>query len=759
MYKVFDSETENHEYRRRFASPFYDKNWVVMRGWKRQDDTRAYHSYHPENVRTYLEIEDDVTILVGHNIKFDLLYEWDNPKLQDFFRRGGRVWCTMYAEYLLGSMEQKFHMIAMDDIAEKYGGRVKLDAVKELWEAGYLTSEIDPDLLKDYLIGTKEEGYDSGDIGNTEKIFLGQLERARKNGMLPMILARMDGLCATTEMEFNGIKIDIKEAKRRMKELEDRLDIVEEELEGMLPELPDGLTFKWTSKNHISALIFGGAVKYRMRVHQRDDDGKLMYKKAKADWPLFDGAPVDPAKCKQRGDEVYVYKGKKQDLFLSGKKKGSPKFKKVDVRGEAKMRFEDFIHDFPGYAVPKPAWEMKLTDARDAPLYGTGEEIIEEVALTNKKIPFLKLFLERQNLIKDLSTYYLRHDPKKDKYNGMLTCVMPNDHIIHHNLNHVATVTGRLSSNKPNLQNIPRKGTSQVKKMFISRYKNGVMIEIDYSQLEVVVQGLLSGDKALIKDLINKIDFHCKRVSAKFGITYEEAVYLCKDENAPDHTTWKGRRTGCKEFSFQRAYGAGAAAIAATTGMDIEDIKLMIEAEELLYPGIPKYNAAVESEVKRTSKPFRDFTRGGKVYRKGWYTAPTGTRYCFRTYDAPEWLQRKGIEDSFMPTEMKNYPVQGTGGEIVQIVLGRLWRHFNKKKNYNGQAVLCNTVHDCVWADTTEDVKVEVATDMKRIMESVPQLLKKLYNMDCPVPFPVEVEAGKNMYDLHVLHIKEENNV
>lgn len=751
MYKVFDLETENHHYRRRFASQFYHKNWVVMRGWKREDDTRAYLEHFPKHKKSFMEIEDDVTVLVGHNIKYDLLWEWESPALKKFFKRGGKIWCTQYAEYLLNAAEPKYHMTAMNDIAEKYGGRTKIDAVKDLWEQGYLTSEIPPDLLADYLIGTKEEKYNSGDIGNTEKIYLGQLKRAKKLGMLPMIEARMDGLCCTTEMEYNGLKIDIKEAKRRTLELEKELEEVETELEAALPEFPEGLDFQWSSKHHISCLIFGGAIKYRVQAPYKDEDGQWVREKIKYDWPLFNGEPVDPAECREKNGKFY--RGvEKQDCFLSGKRKGEPKFKKVTIAGKRKKKWQSRIFDLDGFAVPKPAWAMKLSDARGQPLYGTGEEIIEEVALTND-VPFLKAFVKRQNIIKDLSTYYLRHDPKKDTYSGMLTCVMPKEHIIHHNLNHTSTVTTRLSSDKPNLQNIPRSGTSEVKKMFTSRYKDGLMIEIDYSQLEIVIQGLLSGDKQLIKDLLNKVDFHCKRVAVKYKISYEDAVKFCKDETHKDHKLWKGRRTKCKEFSFQRAYGAGAPKISMTTGMTIEEVKEMIRIEDELYPGILLFNKMVEDSVKKSSKPFKDYTKGGKIYYKGYYQAPTGTRYCFRTYDAPDWLQERGVDQNFKPTELKNYPIQGTGGEIVQIVLGKLWRHFVKKDNYGGKALLCNTVHDCVWADSHKDVTKEVATDMKKIMEAVPQYLDELYGMDCPVPFPVEVETGPNMFDLKVMHI------
>lgn len=753
-YLVFDRETENHEYRKRFSSPFYDKNWTVALGWKKQGDKQCSYGYYPTKEEEIpLQIDDDVSILVGHNLKFDLLFGWQDPQLKAFFKRGGRIWCTQYAEYLLEAMHPDSHMVAMDQIAEKYGGRKKVDAVKALWEAGYLTSQIDKDMLLDYLIGTEDELRNSGDIGNTELIFLGQIRKAVELGMLTMIQARMDGLLATTEMEFNGLKIDVPEAARRMKIMEAELTVVEKELEGYIPELPVGLTFNWNSNIHKSALIFGGTVKYKKSARYIDEKtGKYARKKATEDWPLFDGVPADPkelAPCPNHYPTLF-YPG--QDEFTSGKKKGSGRFKKVDVPGEFKTKIQDFFFEFPGYTTPDPAWQGALTDGKDEPVYATNDDVITE--LGSRDIPFLKAMAKRSALVKDLGTYYVRYDPKQKDYKGMLTCVLPGTHIVNHSLNHTSTVTSRMSSSNPNLQNIPRGDTSEVKKMFISRFENGIMLEADYSQLEVVVQGMLTGDKNLCQDLRDKVDFHCKRVAAWKGIAYDLAKLWCKDEHDEHYPEWKVYRTNAKVFSFQRAYGAGAAKISDYTGMPINDVKDLIEAEELMYPGVEEFNDNVAKEVMRSSEPFKDWARDGKTYRRGWWVAPTGTRYTFRTYDAQDWMKEKGISDSFMPTEMKNYPVQGTGGEIVQIILGRLWRRFVETDNYGGLALMCNTVHDCVWFDHHPDVDTELLySDVKTIMESVPEVLKELYDMDITVPFPVELEIGANLYDKQVIHI------
>lgn len=763
-YMVWDLETENHRRFRRFANQFYEGNWVVARGWKVQGDSCCSYSYHPTKDGATTFIPDDVGMIVGHNLKFDLLWEW--PNFTDFFKRGGVIWDTQYAEYLLEAMHPDSHMNSMDSIVEKYGGRKKIDAVKALWESGVLTSQIDKDMLIDYLIGTVEEGRNSGDIGNTELIFLGQIAKAQELGMLPMIQARMDGLLALCMMEYNGLHIDVEEGCRRATELENRLEEVTQELQQYIPELPEGLTFNWNSPVHVSSLVFGGAIKYSMQTTYIDPaTGELARKIDTQDWPLFNGEPVDPNKIVYDAEDnpqkacflengLYrqplMYGSLQQDTYISGKKKGMGKFKKVKVPGELKVKYQDFIFKLPGYTKPNPIWKTNQVDGEGNNLYSTSADVIEE--LGSRDIPFLKLMAERQSISKDLGTYYIAFDEKKG-YSGMLACVQPHDHIVHHTLNAVSTVTSRLSASDPNSQNFPRDDKSEVKKMFTSRFGLGVILEADYSQLEVVIQAMLTGDKNLCEDVRNKIDFHCKRVAAKFGITYEEAKYFCKDATAPDHKLWKERRTGCKEFSFQRAYGAGAPAISAKTGMPQEEVEALIALEDKMYPGVKRWNDKVQREVLESSVPFRDPLRGYKVYRRGWWQSPTGTRYTWRSYDAPEFLQKRGETDTFKPTELKNYPIQGTGGEVVQIVLGKLFRQFIATDNYGGKALLINTVHDCVWEDVDESVVDVVAADTKRIMEGIPTYLHELYGMNVTVPFPVEIEVGKNLYTKQVLHI------
>lgn len=771
----FDLETENHRDKKRLASPFDERNYVVQIGWSvngGQPQEKYYESWHREHILP--EVVDTMgegDVINGFNIKFDLIWVWKEPRLQAALKRGVKIYCGQYAEYLLGGMTQDVQMVAMNDIAQKYGGGCKVDAVKEMWEAGYLTSQIPRGLLTDYLIGDGKQIV--GDIHNTWLIFAGQVARMRKD-MKPefrkMFQQRMDGLLATTEMEYNGMHIDVKRAEALRDQILIDLEIAERELNSFIPELPPEYTFNWGSSQQKSCLIFGGTVKYSKWVAHTDENGNVLYAKKKEDWPLFTYAEqqsaIDPTECILAGS-LYVLpvpvgtagsvtKGDKafliQDRYVSGKNKGLGKFRKesIDDKDKPKGAQKDHYFKFTGFLKGKPKWKGDNTDAYGEPLYSTGAEVIEELATMG--LPFTNALAKFTSLSKDLGTYYWTENKKGDR-KGMLTLV-GDDGIVHHKLNHTSTVTSRMSSSDPNMQNIPRGGTSNVKQMFTSRFgEDGLMAEIDYSQLEVVVQGVLSKDPQLCQDLRDRIDFHCKRLAFKLNEDYNEVKLKAKDESHPEHTKYKALRTKAKEFSFQRAYGAGIAAVVASTGMSKEDVEALAEAELKLYPKVALFDQMLEkaissSRVPTSNKIFIEgvaFTQG-----EGHWDAPTGTRYVWREGITPEFMWKHGKYTGFSPTERKNYPVQGFGGEIVQTMLGKVFRYFVANNMFDGKVLLVNTVHDCVILDGHKDLLPKVAKEVQNILEQVPQVFNELYpQLDITVPFPCETEVGNDLFEMH----------
>lgn len=774
---TFDLETENHKSKKRVASPFDERNYVVQVGWSingGQPKQKYYTEWHREKVLPdVIEQMGKGDILIGFNIKFDLLWVWEDERLQAAFKRGLKIYCGQYAEYLLGGMTQDVQMVAMNDIAEKYGGGCKVDAVKDMWENGYLTSQIPQDLLTDYLIGDGKEIV--GDIHNTWLIYVGQVKRMKEE-MKPefrkMFQQRMDGLLATTEMEYNGMYVNRDIAEELRKQIIIDIDKAEQELHSFIPELPPELTFNWGSSQQKSCLIFGGTVMYKKWLAHTDENGNILYAKKDEKWPLFtylnEQRPVDITNCILAGSlyvipvpvgtEGAVTKGDKaylvQDRYVSGKNKGHGKFKnvKVDDKDKPKGAQQPHYFKFPGYVKGQKRWQTDSTDAYDQPLYSTGADVIEELATLG--LPFTTALAKFTSMTKDLGTYYWTESKSGEK-KGMLTLV-GDDGIIHHKLNHTSTVTSRMSSSDPNMQNIPRGGTSNVKKMFVSRFgENGMMAEIDYSQLEVVVQGVLSKDPQLCQDLRDRIDFHCKRLSAKLNEPYDEVKKKAKDESHPDHAKYSAMRTDAKVFSFQRAYGAGNATIAAATGMPLADVEALAEAEMKLYPKVALFDQMLEKAINQSRIPTNNkifiegvaFTQG-----EGHWDSPTGTRYVWREGITPEFMHKHGKYTGFSPTERKNYPVQGFGGEIVQTMLGKVMRYMLDNNRFDGKVLLVNTVHDCVLLDGHKDVLPTVAKEVQRILEQVPEVFNELYpSLDITVPFPCETEVGNDLFDMHVI--------
>jgi len=762
---TFDLETCTGTLFKRKASCFHPDNYIVASGFKRDNEptfgsyfTNQQHS--DENYK--LPIKDSDTLLIGFNIKFDLMYSWSRPELQAFFRRGGQIFDCQYAEYLLEGHRQHAQMCSMDSVIESYGGTLKIDEVKALWKAGINTPDIDESLLMDYLLGT-EDGEVEGDVNNTYKIFQGQVKRAKDihPNFLSMLARRMDGLLATTEMEYNGLKIDRVRGESDRERLATTVIGLERELEQFIPELPPELIFNWQSIYHKSYLIYGGHAKYKKWIQYVDDEGTLLYANKTEKWPLFDGYAMDPTDTTVSLSDDGLYRRtvdmEVQDTFKSGKRQGEGKTKNVTVPDLSKPKGsqQDHTFAFEGYTTPPKGWASTLTDGKDNPIHSTSSDNLELLTKRNSDTPFLVALGKRNKAKKDLGTYYWFEDPKTKERKGMLTLV-GDDGFIHHKLNHTSTITSRLSSSDPNMQNIPRGDKSDAKAMFVSRFgSKGRMVEIDYSQLEVVVQGVLTRDKQMIVDLLNGTDFHCKRLAAQRNEPYDEVVKRAKDESNKHYPEYSQLRTKIKGFTFQRAYGAGAQAIADSTGMTVEEVEELIRGEELLYPGITAFDELVEQTINSSRKiTKRELFVAGQRFNAaiGEWFSPTGTRYVWTESEVPKFLHKRGKFVGFSPTERKNWPVQGDGGFVVQAMLGYLFRYFNKHSNFDGNAFIVNTVHDCVWLDVHEDYLHTVVPAAKAILESVPTMYKRAFNIDIPVKFPTDAEVGLNMLDLEHYH-------
>lgn len=763
-YKVFDAETGTKTQFKRKASPFYGANKVHAVGWKGSGEARNQFVYFKEGIGDgWLAPLLTGKFLITFNGKFDILHAMCAGPLNrrawiEFIDRGGIMWDGQQAEYLLHGMAQEVQMCSMDDTAPKYGGNLKNDAVKALWEAGIDTPEIDQDLLLEYLVGF--ESYygkphphgekDYGDIGNTELIFLGQLAAFRARGGLKSAILNMHAVAFTIEAEFNGMYVDKPGALIQAEQIKLELDAASAELNEFIPkDLP--FEFNWGSRFHKSGLIFGGDVKYKARGFTGEYGTKEVL-----EYKLVSGESTTEAPTSANIMQYESYKG--------GAKQGELKTKKTKVidKDNPKSKIMDFVYKFPGYTEPEPSWSSSTPG-----VYSTKAEILEE--LQYRDVPFTIAFSKRAKLDKDLGTYYIKTNEDGEQ-TGMLTLVGP-DGIVHHRLNTNSTVTGRLSSSEPNLQNISKgeydeetgeeKG-SQIKRYFVSRFDGGHIVQSDFTSLEIYVQATLTGCKQLIADLKAGLDMHILRAAtawgASEGLDYDAIRAILKDEHHPVYKVWKKKRNNAKVFSFQRAFGAGVPKIAKFTKLPEEEVQALVVVEEERYPELGEYVANVTQHIQASRVPT------GKVFDhpevrgitcfigKGFYTTPDGKLYSYMEYPSKKWqAERKGIAQSFMPTEIKNYVVQGTGGEwakaAMYLALRATYRYWLEHPESYEKFLLVNQVHDAVYKDAHPDWTDVAAALLHAAMLEASAFMDYHFTWDIPIPVPSETKVGRNMME------------
>jgi DNA polymerase-1 len=560
-------ETTTRSAFKRKATPFGGLNHVVVHAWQSAGGPVEHvfggrASPGPGWLKPVLA---GCKLLAGFNIKFDLLHALQDADNLDawmtWVAEGGQVWDCQLAEYLLEGMVQQAHMLSLDEVAPRYGGQLKFDEVKALWQAGVQTDDIEPKLLLRYLCG---EGTDLGDVGNTLKIAQGQIARARESGQLRSILLNMGALLCTIEIERNGMYVDKPRGLELAKEL---AALIAEAQASMVQYLPDDLPFefKWTSPKHKSALIFGGSIKYPKREYllaqgygcaaageylfeeefesAEDMQAHIAFvQKDETHLVMSDGSTLSDEDWIARGADFTVEPSPVR--YGSGKQKGELKTKKVKVpdRTKPKSRMGEDTFFFPATRSPSKAWAWES----DPGVYTTDAETIE--LLANRGIPFLVQLAKLQKMTKDLGTYFITVDEDGTE-KGMLSLVDALG-IIHHKINGTSTVTGRFSSSDPNLQNIPKGNKSQVKTLFVSRFgADGKLIQSDFSSLEIYIQAILTDCKQLIADLKAGMDLHCKRLAAKTGKPYEEVLLLCKGDKKRGIEAvkeWDYMRTGAK---------------------------------------------------------------------------------------------------------------------------------------------------------------------------------------------------------------------
>lgn len=437
-----------------------------------------------------------------------------------------------------------------------------------------------------------------------------------------------------------------------------------------------------------------------MYVHAQRDFYDIMLKSAQE--AVAEEAPdLDTASPKQLslyffgGDEKY--KEKVDDGFY---KNGKPKTKTV----------ESIRRVVGKYA---PAGELGKGG-----YYSTDDAVLKELAAGGDTVAQQLLTIRECSKIKD--TYY----------EGLIGLRFPDDNI-YPNLNHCATKTGRLSATNPNLQN--QTETGDVKRAYVSRYgENGNILELDYSQLEMVALAYLADDKQLIDDINNGRDMHRELYKGMYG------RYPTDKERKP-----------FKRFSFLLVYGGGATTLMAQSGCDRATAKKFINTFYSRYTGVKRYHEEIVAKAEKEAVVSYDPDKSGPQYTY-YHTSPTGRHYIFNKYPNE---YKGGL--SFSPTELKNWPIQGFAtGDVVPMMVGILLRKLEDAK-LTPDVKLVMTVHDSVVLDVPIDKLNECAILAKQTLEDAPKYMKSIFNIDFPCQLGVGVDAGLNWQDKIVL-LKED---
>ena len=321
----------------------------------------------------------------------------------------------------------------------------------------------------------------------------------------------------------------------------------------------------------------------------------------------------------------------------------------------------------------------------------TDEETLMEIYDSH---PIVAAILEFRNLKKLLSTYIEPLPLLVSKESGK----------IHTTYNQALTATGRLSSIKPNLQNIPvRTGRGrEIRKAFIPSHPGGVILSADYSQIELRLMAHMSGDNDFIEAFRQGKDIHSATASKIFGVPEEELT--------------KEQRSRAKTANFGIIYGISAFGLSQRLNIPRADAKKLIEDYFRSYPGVRLY---IDSMIE-------------KAKTDGYVS----TLYGRKRY-LPDINSKNQVVRGLAERNAVNAPIQGSAADIIKVAMIRIAERLKEEK-IKSKMVL--QVHDELVFDVIPE-EIEILPGIVRsVMESVIEL---------SVPLTVECEYGGNWLEAH----------
>lgn len=323
--------------------------------------------------------------------------------------------------------------------------------------------------------------------------------------------------------------------------------------------------------------------------------------------------------------------------------------------------------------------------------YATGEEVLSYLV---KEHPIVADILEWRQMVKLQSTYIdalpLQVDPKTQR--------------VHTDYMQTVASTGRLSSNNPNLQNIPVRTERGrlIRKAFIARNENYVLLSADYSQIELRIIAALSGEDNMIKAFQNNEDIHKSTAAKVFNVPLDEVT--------------KVQRSHAKTVNFGIIYGVSAFGLSNQTNLSRQESAALIEA---YYNNYPKLKAYMQNQV--------DFAR-----ENGYVQTVLGRRRYLKDINSANAVVRGAAERNAV-----NAPIQGSAADIIKIAMIRI-HHRLKTEQWKSKMLL--QVHD----ELVFDVHL---SEIETIQPLIKHEMEQAFVLQ--VPLEVEMGMGDNWLEAH----------
>ena len=323
--------------------------------------------------------------------------------------------------------------------------------------------------------------------------------------------------------------------------------------------------------------------------------------------------------------------------------------------------------------------------------YSTSEEILSFLSKDHKIIGDILNWRSFQKLLNT----YINALPKE---------INTKTKRVHTIYNQAVASTGRLSSNKPNLQNIPIRTTrgQQIRKAFIPRDNNHLIVAADYSQIELRIIAALSEDPDMISAFKNGEDIHQSTASKVFNIPLIEVS--------------REQRSNAKTINFGIIYGVSAFGLSQQTNLNRSESKELIEAYYLSYPKLKSY---MQDQV--------NFAR-----ENGYVSTVLGRRRYLKDINSANAIVRSSAERNAV-----NAPIQGSAADIIKVAMINIHNEL-VKDNWKSKMLL--QVHDELVFDVPKTELKELKVMVKNEMENAFKL---------KVPLTVDIGEGEHWLDAH----------